>query len=97
MKAARCLLVLIWLVFAATATVHAAPAADCPMAGMKHTLSVPMDQGAMPCCSQPAVIAAPQVMVLMVRTVEAVRLFPLPLAAPAGHRVAAEPHPPKRS
>lgn len=95
MKAARALLALIWLAFALTATAYAAPAAACPMADMKHQASAPAGPGAMPCCSQPAVVAAPAPAVPVVGRVQPVRRFPLAAPILADRAIATDPHPPK--
>lgn len=88
------MLLLVWLVFGLTATVHAAPAA-CTMAGMKHESSAPVNATAMPCCGQPAVAATADPAVLTDRPLEPARLFPRPTTVLVGRPVAAEPRPPK--
>ncbi len=101
MKVIGAFLAALWLLFAVTATVEAAPAAEPPchmtdMASMRHS---PMqDQAppiAMPCCSQPAILPDP-VLTAPVRHVRVVHRITLPrLACPTGQSVSCEPQPPK--
>jgi hypothetical protein len=99
MRLLRALLAVIWLLFGLSATAHALPEAQnvCHM-GMK-TQHAPMrsDQGVMPCCSQPVVIAPEPAFVPQARKPVPIRLSPAPASIPAGLSVPAEPRPPRNA
>jgi hypothetical protein len=98
MKALRALLAVLWLAFGLTATAHALPQQPgCDMPGMAHHHGHAGDAlpAGMPCCSQPAVMAAPTPLVLTVRTIVYVHQTPASSPEWIGTRIGTEPRPPK--
>ncbi len=107
MKMVRALLVLLWALFGLTATAHAqSPASGeampCHMAGGSMTSmphmpkpTVPADSGAMPCCSQPVIIAPEEVVVPVFVATTPLQLSPSPARPLTGLSVSFEPRPPK--
>ena len=93
----RLLLAVIWLIFGVTATANATPQPDCAMTGMKHHHSRPGDAApaAMPCCSQPALVASPATACPVERASTYVRLTPAPVPLLTGTILVLEPRPPK--
>ncbi len=107
MRAVRALLVVLWAIFGLTATVHAQNSASsdqmpCHMAGGSMTSmphmpkpAVPADTGAMPCCSQPVIVAPDAIVVPVSMTSAPLRLSPSPARPLTGLSVPFEPRPPK--
>ncbi len=98
----RLCLAFVWLIFASLAPAHAAVMhhAACdhmsmPHAPMQHM--PPHDEGAMPCCSAPVVIATEPFVLLSERAAVFVKLSPLTIRQPDGLTPAADPRPPKTS
>ncbi len=92
----------IWLVFAAVAPAHAASMAHatCDHMTMPHAPARHLpahDNGAMPCCSVPPVIAAAPEIILPERTSVFVGLSPVPVHQLDGMTAAADPRPPKKA
>ncbi len=111
MKAVRLLLVVLWALFGLTATAHAMPvsmdaspcgmpAAEMAVVDMPSTAPASKqaphdDQGTMPCCSQPVIVAPAEIAVPVALRVEAVRLSPAPARVLTGLILPSEPRPPQ--
>ena len=97
MTVVRLMLAVLWLAFGIGATAHAAPAYSCTMSGMTHHHCHYGDgtPAAMPCCSQPAVIATPAAAIPVTLKSACIRPVPAPPATMVCADVRLEPRPPK--